>query len=296
MIYQEFIPIIIALGAFFLLLAIAFILKIRSKKSLLGKNNQDFIDVFIQKRKTRLNSSMSPITWSKYIAILVLCPVALAAIGFFAFENKGYCFVLAVAGLCVPEIAVRITEKKHKEKFEEKYAVALRAFASALRSGLTIEQAIDNVGQNNFLDISIRNGFRQISSDMKVGIPLADAFQNFANENGSEDAADVAAVIAMQAQVGGSEARVITTIIQNINDRIMARKEIKALFADTSMLILIMDIMPFALLAILLFGARQMIEPFFESFGMTMLLVGIFVFTVVGSFVIRKIAKNAKGG
>ena len=173
--------------------------------------------------------------------------------------------------------------------------MALRSLASGLRSGLTVEQAVESVGQNAFLDENIRASFRQIAADVRVGIPMAEAFKAFADESGSKDAEDVAAVIAMQSQVGGSEAEVITTIVQNINNRIMTRNEIKAVFADTDMLILIMDFMPFVTFAILYFGARQMIQPFFDSPAMTFVLIGIMIFTVVGSFVVRKISKSAKG-
>lgn len=296
-IIEDLIPIFVVLGVAFFAIAIAIILNIRSKKSLLFTDkNRDFIDDVISKKKTKLAASLGGITWATYLGLLVLCPTAGAILGFFLVENKAYCVVFAFVGLFVPEVIVRIATKRSKQKFDEKYAMALRSLASGLRSGLTVEQAVDSVGQNAFLDENIRASFRQIAADVKVGIPMATAFKTFAAESGSKDAEDVAAVIAMQSQVGGSEAEVISTIVQNINSRIMTRNEIKAVFADTDMLILIMDFMPFVTFAILYFGARQMIQPFFDSAAMTFVLIGIMVFTVIGSFVVRKISKSAKGG
>lgn len=293
---SDLIPIILLVGIALTMFAVAIILKIRSRKSLLKENETDFIDEIIEKKKRKLNASLGGITWKTYVGLLVLCPIGAGLLGYIFMENKAFCAVFAFVGLFIPEVAVRIMAKKQRKKFDEKYAMALRSLASGLRAGLTIEQAIENVGRNAFLEDSIRTGFKQIASDIKFGIPMEEAFRNFAIESGNKDAYDVAAVIAMQSKVGGSEALAIGTIVQNISNRIMTRNEIKALFADTDMLVLIMDFLPFILFAIFYFGAPQMLEPFFETAGMTALLVGIMVFSVAGSFVIHKISKSAKEG
>ena len=294
--FQELIPIIALVGIAFAALAVAVILKIRSKKSLLIEQKSDFIDDLVEKKKRQINANIGGISWGTYTAMMVLAPTALGILGFVIMDHKPLCVVFALIGLFVPEFILRFSVKRQQKKFEEKYAMALRSLASGLRAGLSIEQAIDNVGQNPFLEAKIRNGFRQISADLKFGIPLEESFMNFAEESGSKDAYDVAAVISMQSKVGGSEATAIGTIVQNISNRIMTRNEIKAMFADTDMLVLIMDFLPVGLFLILYFGAPEMIAPFLASTGMTILLIGILAFSVVGSFVIHKISKSAKEG
>lgn len=294
--FQELIPIIALIGVALAALAVAIILKIRSKKSLLIEQKSDFIDDIIERKKRQINANIGGISWGTYTAMMVLAPIALGLLGFIVMEHKSLCVVFALVGLFVPEFVLRLSAKRQQKKFEEKYAMALRSLASGLRAGLSIEQAIDNVGQNPFLEAKIRNGFRQISADLKFGIPLEESFMNFAEESGSKDAYDVAAVVSMQAKVGGSEATAIGTIVQNISNRIMTRNEIKAMFADTDMLVLIMDFLPVGLFLILYFGAPEMIAPFLASTGMTILLIGILAFSVVGSFVIHKISKSAKEG
>lgn len=294
--FQELIPIIALIGVALAALAVAIILKIRSKKSLLIEQKSDFIDDIIERKKRQINANIGGISWGTYTAMMVLAPIALGLLGFIVMEHKSLCVVFALVGLFVPEFVLRFSVKRQQKKFEEKYAMALRSLASGLRAGLSIEQAIDNVGQNPFLEAKIRNGFRQISADLKFGIPLEESFMNFAEESGSKDAYDVAAVVSMQAKVGGSEATAIGTIVQNISNRIMTRNEIKAMFADTDMLVLIMDFLPVGLFLVLYFGAPEMIAPFLASTGMTILLIGILAFSVVGSFVIHKISKSAKEG
>ena len=293
---SDVLPIIILLGIGFLAIAAAVVLKIRSKKSLLRDHDQDFIDEIIEKKKRKLNANIGGITWKTYILLLAACPIGLAAIGWFLVSNKAFCIVFAFVGLFVPDAIILIGSKKQKKQFEEKYAMALRALASGLRAGLSLEQSIENVSKNPFLEQSIQNGFKQIATDIKFGIPLDEAFYTFAKESENKDAMDVAAVISMQSKVGGSEAAVITTIVQNISNRIMMRNEIKALFADTDMLVLIMDVLPFGLIGILYLVAPNLIDPFFKDFTMTIVLIAILVFTAIGSLVIHKMAKSGKGG
>ncbi len=292
---EDILPILILLGIAFVAIAIAIVLKIRSKKSLILDYDKDFIDEILEKKKRQLNTNLSGLTWKTYVALLIAMPIIIAAICLAFLENKAFSIVFAFLGCFIPELIVTIKSKREKSKFEEKYAMALRSLASGLRSGLSLEQAIVNVGRNTFLDANIRNGFKQISSDIKFGVPVNEAFEKFAEELGSEDARDIAAVISMQMEVGGSEAAVVTTILQNINDRIMARNEIKALFTDTDILILVLDFVPFALFAILYFFAYPLIEPFFQSTMMTVVLIGLLLLSVIGSVVCRKISKSAKG-
>lgn len=293
---EELIPIIVLVGVALASIALAIVLKIRAKKSLLIEADADIVDRLIDKKKRQITANIGGISWSTYKGLMILAPIALGLLGFIIMEHKALCVIFALLGLAVPEIVVRISAKKQKKKFEEKYSMALRSLASGLRAGLSIEQAIDNVGQNPFLETKIRKGFQQIATDIKFGIPLEESFLNFAKESGSQDAYDVAAVIAMQSKVGGSEAMAIGTIVQNISNRIMTRNEIKAMFADTDMLVLIMDFLPIGLFLILYFGAPEMIAPFLASTGMTILLITILAFSVIGSFVIHKISKSAKEG
>lgn len=235
-------------------------------------------------------------SFKNYVLLMIGIPLLIGVVFWLFTANLTMSVILALFGLAAPEVYIRVTAKKQQRLFDERYARALRAMASALRSNQTIQQAVDEVGQNVFIHESIREGFRQISSDLRVGLPVKEAFERFAEQSGSKDAKDVASAIAMQNEVGGNEAQIISSVSQNISERIMVRKEIKSLFADTSVMILVMDIMPVIVLIGLYFGAPQYITPYFESPLMTMLFVGLIAVTMVGSVIIRRMARSAKEG
>ena len=161
---------------------------------------------------------------------------------------------------------------------------------------MTIQQSVKNVADNVFVHNSIRNGFKQIDSDLQVGVSTASAFQRFADDTGSQDAQDVASAIAMQVSVGGSEAKVIETIANNIQTRIAMRREIKSMFAETRILITFMDIMPFFILMLLGLFSPALISPYFDSVWMTLVLVAILLITLVGSVFVRRRLRNSQMG
>lgn len=291
----EFIPIAILIFITAISIGILIILSIHGKKSVLSEDDNDIIDHIINKKKRQLNANIGGMSWSTYITIMIIAPLLLGGISFLFLPYKPLCLIFAMIGLIVPDAIIKLSADKSKKHFDEKYAKALKALASSLRCGRSIEQAVADVSSNPFIDSHIQAGFKQIASDIQVGIPINKAFENFANDTNNNYAKDVAAAISMQAQVGGNEAKVITTVIQNINERIMVRKEVKTLFADTTMLVYAMDFLPWIIMICLFFMSPQFIEPYFSSFGMTMLLIGIMIFTFIGSIVIHKLAKSAKG-
>lgn len=267
------------------------------ENTITGDRESDFITVLKDKKQKKLESSHSILSLPMYVSLLLLLPFAFGILSYCLLkEHKPLCLLFAAAGAFVPDLLILITKRKQTEQFEQRYGQALRAFSSCLRSGMTIQQAVTDVSKNNLIHETIREGFRQIDSDIKFGIPAETAFMRFAVNSGSKDAEDVASAVAMQSQVGGSEAVVIGNIAQNINERILINKEVKAMFADTNILILVMDFLPAIIVGAIYAAAPQYIAPYFESFWMTMLFIGLLAITFIGSFVARAISKRAKEG
>lgn len=276
-------------------LAAAVIMKIQSRKSIIGED-RDYITKYLDGKRQEIENSNSGISFPLYLGLTIGLPIALFMFLFLFMHETIGGIILAIIGFFLPELLVKYLGKRQNSLFETRYGRALKALSSDLQAGMSIQQAVEEISENHFVHKSIRTGFKQINSDIKTGLSISKAFERFAQEYKSPYTSDVAAAISMQAEVGGSEAQIIELVSANIRSRIIFKKEIKTLFADTSMLINAMDIMPFGIVAILYFMARDIIQPFFESTGMTILFVGIMLFTLIGSVFIRKKMKTAKGG
>ena len=293
---SEFLPIYVLTAVAILCIAAIVIIRIRNRHSLLNADEHDFIATAIEKKKRKLNSNLGTISFKAYITLLICLPICILTVGWIFFDDKAIVMIFALVSMLLPDLYIKMSEKKQKDLFEARYARGLKALASCLRANLSIQQAVEDVSENIYVHESILDGFRQINADIKVGMTVQEAFQRFADDTKSEDAQDVANAISMQNIVGGNEAKVVENIANNIRSRIMMRKDIKSLFAEMNVLITFMDFAPFIVLLILYVGAPQFIDPYFESPIMFVVLIGILLFSILGSVLIRKKLNDAMKG
>lgn len=292
---KELSPIFILIFISAMGFAIAAILAIRSKKSRLSIDDRDFIDIAIQTKKKAIENKVGCMSWKTYVLLLFICPISLCVLSLLFINPKSLSIVFAAFGVFIPELIIRRQIKKNAIKFAENYAASLRTLAAALSAGRSVEQAIEDVSNNVFIDEHIKNCYKQMSSDIKVGISIEKAFERFAETTGSEDAKDVAAAMNLQLKVGGSESLVISSVSQNIYDRIITRKEIKGYFAGVDVFNNLMDYLPWGVVIFLFIASPQYMKPYLESGTLTLTLVCIMTFTTVGSFIIRRKINKAKG-
>jgi tight adherence protein B len=279
-----------------LALSAAYIIDMRDKRkaALAGKDEGDFIDGFINAKKKAIASKPWGMSVKSYAAVALVSGGVLAATGF-ALTGRylaGVC--LFAVGLFVPEVVQAVREQSWRNKFEERYARGLRQLSASLKAGLSIQQAVTDLTVCPFIHDSVRLEYQQLDADLKVGVSVEEGFKRYYERVHCDDAHDVAIAISMQNETGGNEARVIETIARDIGDRIMNRKEIKSLFSGTSITITMMDVIPLGIIAFLTMFSPEYMAPFFESFFMTCVFVGLIGFTLIGSVVIRRLVKKMK--
>ena len=201
-----------------LMIGIAIAIAIREKKSTItGEREKDLIDKFTDTKTKQLYAIPGAISIKTYTVIMVAAPVILGGAAFMLTQSAVAAVIGLAAGAVAPELIVRLQKSKSDKDFDEKYGRALKQMSSTLRAGMTIQQSVDDICANPFLDDQIKDMFRQISADIKIGIPVAEAFKKVSDMRSTIDTRDVTAAVAMQSEVGGSEAEVIELVATNIN-------------------------------------------------------------------------------
>lgn len=276
--------------------AAAVIMRMRGQRGLPGEKKYDIFDGLAGKLQAHLKKYGTPFSRSTYLAIGLLGFVGMVLLLSMSGQSLGLSLAGGILGFLASEAALRLTSGRRQKQFENRYAQALQQMAASLRSGMTIQQSVADLCKSPFIHESIKGSFRQIDADLTVGIGIKEAFLRAANALGTEDAMDVALSLALQSELGGNEAKVVETVARNISNRIMLRREIKSLFADTNITILTMDIMPLLIIFGLVMGSPQYIEIFFQTPVMTAIFVAIILFTLAGSVVIRRVVKRGTGG
>lgn len=292
---SETVPIYAFVILFVLSVGAIAVTKIISTKSVLNET-PDFITAAIRRRKIKLSEYTTSITFRVYCILLISLPLIFGIVVYSLSDSGAIALISGLLGVFIPDLLIVLTAKQHGKKFETRYARCLKAMTSCLRTTMSISQAVEDVAKNPFLDSRIRKGFEQISADLKVGISTEEAFQRFADQTGSPDAQDVAAAIKMQMSVGGSEAKIMESIVANIQDRIMLRKEIKSAFAEMDVVIRIMDVAPLVGLFVMCTILPEFTKMYFDSLQGFLLLAGIILFSFLGSVIIHRRTAKAKRG
>lgn len=289
--------IILCIVLFALSLGVAVVMIVRnrnaSKPGVLG-GDEDIVDALIDNRRKKLASRPWGMSLKTYFGLSTGGAVVFGLAGYFMSKNILIAVALAVLGLLLPEIVEKLRGERERAKFEERYARALQQIASSVKSGLSIRQAVHEISGNHFIHDSIREEFRQLDSDLQVGLSIHEGFKRFAERVGSDDAADVAIAITLQNQLGGNTGAVIETVTRDIHNRMSNRRETKSLFAGSSSTIRVMDLLPVGIIGFLWLTSPAYLAPFFESFTMKCVFWGLLGFMGIGSVVIRNIVRNMK--
>ena len=265
-------------------LGLIVVINIHEKKELLNQR-QDFIDIYVSKKKHELIVSQSPFSLQGYFLFKICIPLIFFVFIFLCTENFIIAIAISLSSIMLPDIITKGLQSKRQKQFEQRYESALNQLSSSLRSGLSIGQAVEDICKSPFIHNSIRDLFIGVNADLKVGISISDAFLKFAKECESQDAYDVAAAISMQVMVGGNEAKVVENVAKNISSRIMARREIKTTFADTKMTVMAMEIIPTLIVVGLCVMAKDYLSIYFTSLKMILIFIAIIGVMIAGTFV-----------
>ena len=292
----EFAFIYVFLIFFAICISAVIIINITDKKSaFIDLNDLDFFTKLYKTKDEMLRLNMPNISIKTYMALSIACPFVFGILLWALLPSKLFASLLALFSIFLPDFIIRIIIENKKRRYEERYVRALKAFASALKAGMSIQQAIQDVTNNIFISDDLREAFRQIDSDIRVGISIQDAFKSFAEKADNDDARDVACAITMQSAIGGSEGKVIESISKNIEDRLMTRKKIRSIFAATDYMVKILDIAPFLIVVLICLGMPDYVAPILENPLHMLVVLGILGFTVYGSISIRKKISRSKG-
>ncbi len=277
------------------LFAACLILRVHNRKALVP-GTEDFITVWIEHKEKELEKSGSGISMTFYLTVLVAAPLIIGCVVFFALGNPLFAVIIGACGCLVPEGLVQYALHSNNKNFEERYEKSLEQLSSSLRAGMSISQAVEDVANCKFLHESMRRKYAELSTNLQMGVSVADAFRLFAEDANNNDANDVALAIDVQNEVGGHEAEVIQDIANNIQQRIMTRREIKSSISGTSSMVWMMDFIAPGIVIGFAFINFDYVSIFFESPLMILFFIILLVCCAIGSIVNHRTLRNLTKG
>lgn len=289
---MEFLHIYLLVTAAISCIISIFVTKVIQKNTILHGNSTTFIQKYLENLEHNLERSRTGITVQQFLVLQIGSPAILAFLSFFISDDRSLMLILIILGAMLPNMFLMIQKGSADKKFEDRFVRALTQMASSLHSGMTVEQAIDSVVNCELLHESIRDDFRVLSSKLKLGTSISDAFFEFAKDTENKDVFDVATAITIMTDVGGDAGVAIEKLQKNIEDRLMYRKKRQSMMTESQIIVLFADIMPIIILAGTYLFMPEVIKSYFESSVMTIAFLVIVAILLIGSVVVHKMLGN----
>lgn len=195
--------------------------------------------------------------------------------------------IAAFAGWKAPKPIVDIFYRRRVDKMVAQLMDALSLMANALKSSMSISQAMELVSRE--MPNPIQQEFDQVLKDNKFGLSLEEAFVNMSKRIQADEVEMFVTAVNILKETGGNLAETFDTISNTIRERFKVENRIKALTAQGLYQgIVILTVPP--LLGVLLYNSDPglMMPMFTEPMGWIVLIAVLFL-EVLGFFAIMKV-------
>ncbi len=136
----------------------------------------------------------------------------------------------ALIGWKLPKPVINYMFARRVEKFNLQMVDGLNLMSNALKSGLSVVQALDIVATQ--MSNPISQEFKLVLSETRVGVSVEEAFENLAKRVHCEDVDMFVTSINILKETGGNLAETFDTIVYVIRERLKVENKIKALTAQ----------------------------------------------------------------
>lgn len=223
----------------------------------------------------------------RQILILNICVVAILVLLGVLLFNVAVTVLLGLFGVIIPSYAIRMYRTRRVRKFDGQLVDALDQMASALRAGLSMQQAMENVSKE--AGAPLGQEFAMTFRELKLGVPMDEALINLAERVGSDDLNLVVTSSNICRQLGGNMAEMFETIAQTVRERFRLEGRIQALTAQGKMQGWVVAALPVALGFVLNWMRPDLMQPMLNSWFGYSLITAVIIMEVMGILFIRKI-------
>ncbi|GAA3454771.1 type II secretion system F family protein [Dactylosporangium matsuzakiense] len=179
-----------------------------------------------------------------------------------------------LAGAVLPGVVLRARVARRKAVFAQDLPDALRLAVSSLRSGFTLQHAIQAAANEG--GGVVADELRRVLSETRLGGRLEDAMERLAERTGNHDVIWLVMAIRIQREVGGSLSDVLQTTTDTMRERAQLQRHVRTLSAEGRLSAAILFALPIVIGAWLLVFRSEYIHPLFsEPIGIALLVYAV---------------------
>ncbi|KRT61231.1 MAG: type II secretion system F domain-containing protein [Thaumarchaeota archaeon CSP1-1] len=129
----------------------------------------------------------------------------------------------------VPVTLIHLRETQRKDNIDRNLPLFLLALSSAVQSGANLIRAIENAADRNMGPLTPE--LKNLRANISWGMPIEDAFENFANKTGTKMSKRVAVLLEMALKIGGDIRTNLEMIQKHVTELQNLEKERKSSLA-----------------------------------------------------------------
>ncbi len=145
-------------------------------------------------------------------------------------------------GFGLPRFILARMTKRHQAKFLLEFANAIDIIVRGIKSGLAFSDCMQIIATES--PEPVRSEFANLIEQQKVGVPLAEAFERMYERMPLQEVKFFAIVIAIQNQIGGNLAEVLSNLAQVLRDRYRLQAKVRAFSAEAKTSAIIIAALP----------------------------------------------------
>jgi tight adherence protein B len=193
-------------------------------------------------------------TVAEFWALNVIVMIGVAVIAWLIYGGIVMPIAGFGAGFFLPKMYIKFRKGNRLKTFNDQLGDGITLMANGLRSGYSLLQAMEAVGQEMPAPMSVE--FRRVVQEIGLGVNNERAFQNLLRRVPSEDLDLMVTAINVQHEVGGNLAEILEVIGHVIRERIRIKGQIAVLTAQGQLSGYIISFLP-VVLGLLLYAMNE---------------------------------------
>jgi tight adherence protein B len=197
--------------------------------------------------------------------------------------------IFAATAYFGPWVVILYQRRRRLEAIDEQLVDTLLLMSNALKSGLSLQQALELVVQEMKPPISAE--FRRLTNEIHLGRFVDDALRRLAERVPLEDVRLATDSILILRETGGDLSDTFEVIAHTIVERKKVQGKVKALTAQGMSQGVLVCLMPIAMMLLFSFIDVGYMRPFFTTPIGLMMLTLVFVLDGMGMWLMLKLVK-----
>jgi tight adherence protein B len=243
---------------------------------------------YLNKEFENLDLNVTPKSFMMYqIGASILFFVLGIIIGSDVLSKLFVATVLSCLAFFIGRIYLKQQKTKRKQRFDEQFVDAIALISNAVRSGLSLMQALELTISE--MDNPISSEVNLVIQATRLGVSLDIALMEWSNRINSKDLDIFVTAVIIQNQTGGSLSDILETLGKTIRERFKIQRQIKALTSQGSASAYVLTGLPIILgIALYFIQPETMSLMFTNNYGILLSLSSLGMIGI-GGLIVRKI-------